>query len=67
LAFQLPHRVIRVDRDYQPCTQLFRRSQIANVANVEDVEASIRQRDLLTLRSPGLHAPLEFFAAGYFG
>ena len=46
-AFQTANRIIGVDCDDQPSAEFFRRSKIADVSDMEHVEAAVGKRDLL--------------------
>ena len=49
LPLQPGHRRVRVDPDEEHVTQPSSGAQIANVADVEEVEAAVRQHDPLSL------------------
>src|SRR4051812_30043927 len=56
-ALQLANTLVSIECYYKFSTKLLGRMKIADVPNVQYVEASVRQNDLFTVLAPFLHTP----------
>ncbi len=54
-AFERANRIVGVDRHHEASTDLLGGSKVADVPNVQQVEASIGERDAITGGPPGFH------------
>jgi hypothetical protein len=61
-AFEDADRIVGVDGYNQPAAESFGCMQVTYVSDVEHIEASIGEGDLLTGSSPGLNLCFELFA-----
>src|SRR5579864_7672662 len=66
-AFQCVNRFVGVDRDDQASTQLFRRVEVAYVADVKQIETSIGECDVVARLPPALHLPAKCWAVENLG
>jgi len=65
-ALDPAHALIRVQRHHQLATERLGAAQVADVANVQQIEAAVRQDNLLASRSPIGDAPAQHFAGKNF-
>jgi len=65
-AFQCTDGVVAVDGNHKLSAQLARRVKVANVADVEQIEASIGERDAMSGAAPCRHALAQIFATKDF-
>jgi hypothetical protein len=65
-AFERADRFIGIDGDDQPAAQRLRSAQVPHVADMQQIEVTIGQRDAFTGTAPLVYAPAQFFAAQDF-
>ena len=56
-SFERADRIVAIYGDDKPAPELPRRMQVSNVPDMQDIEATIGERDALTRATPRLHTP----------